>query len=547
MVVGLLAVLKAGGAYVPLDPAYPAARLSFMLEDAAPAVVLTHGAARDALAAAMAGLPGSPALIDLDEAGLWAAQPDANPDPAAVGLTSNHLAYVIYTSGSTGTPKGVMIEHRAVVNHTAWQVGHFGFDESDTFLQRTSLAFDASGWELWTPFAIGARLALLSSRAQPDGRAISAALAVHQVTILQLVPSLLLAWLGDSSLDIRSIRYLFCGGEPLGPNLIARVGGRERLINLYGPTETAIDATAWSCPSDFDGSIVPIGRPIANTRIYLLDPQLEPVPLGAAGEIYIGGAGVARGYLNRPALTAERFVPDPFGTEPGARLYRTGDLGRYLPDGNIEFLGRNDHQVKIRGFRIELGEIEARLAEHPGVREAVVLTREDSAGDKRLVGYYTAGEELAVAELRAQLASRLPEYMVPAAYVRLEALPLTANGKLDRSVLPAPDGAAYVSRAYEAPVGAVEEALASIWAELLGVERVGRHDNFFELGGHSLLAVRVMAHVRHALAVEVALGEIFSHPTLEGFSRDIEIARWLLNAGSNAGLDQDRYVDEGIV
>jgi amino acid adenylation domain-containing protein len=500
-------------------------------------VVLTHGAARDALAAAMAGLPGSPALIDLDEAGLWAAQPDVNPDPAAVGLTSAHLAYVIYTSGSTGTPKGVAMHHRPLVNLLQWQISSEAEEEGRRTFQVSALGFDMSFHDIFGTLSAGKAIILSSDRLLYDPQRLFDHVLACSASRLYLPTAVFHEAFSDASLR----RYgdalaalpeglsLNVAGEQLRLSdraaTLATAHPQWRLRNNYGPSETHVctfyDVVAGSPWTP----IPPIGRPIANTRIYLLDPRLEPVPLGAAGEIYIGGAGVARGYLNRPALTAERFVPDPFGAEPGARLYRTGDLGRYLPDGNIEFLGRNDHQVKIRGFRIELGEIEARLAEHPGVREAVVLAREDSPGDKRLVAYVTGPGEDDVpglaAALRTHLAQALPEYMVPAAYVRLEALPLTANGKLDRSALPAPDGAAYVSRAYEAPVGAVEEALASIWVELLGVERVGRHDNFFELGGHSLLAVRVISRVRDVFGITPPLHALFQEPALTQVSANI--------------------------
>jgi acyl-CoA synthetase (AMP-forming)/AMP-acid ligase II len=309
------------------------------------------------------------------------------------------------------------------------------------------------------------------------------------------------------------------------------------LYNLYGPTEAAIDVTAWRCPRDFVGGRVGIGRPIANTRIYLLDEQGEPVPLGAVGEIYIGGAGVARGYVNRPELTAERFLPEPFSTVAGSRMYRTGDLGRYLGDGNIEFLGRNDHQVKIRGFRIELGEIETRLAEHPGVKEAVVVVRDGEGAEKRLLAYYTAkerggqrGHKCGAEELRAYLLGKMPAYMVPAAYVKLKELPLTVNGKLDRKVLPEPGEEAYARGAYEAPQGEIERTVAAIWTDLLKVERVGRLDNFFELGGHSLLAARLISRIREATGVEARVRDVFSAPTLRDLTGILSL---MMNVDTN--------------
>jgi hypothetical protein len=319
------------------------------------------------------------------------------------------------------------------------------------------------------------------------------------------------------------------GGEPIQPaKLLNLQAPRPEFINGYGPTEcTAVVAYhRLSCDLEcYRNGSVPLGRPISNTKIYILDAHGEPAPIGVAGELYIGGVGVARGYLNRPELTAARFVADPFAGEAGARMYRTGDLGRWLCNGTIEFLGRNDFQVKLRGFRIELGEIEARLLEHSGVREAVVLAREDSPGDKRLVAYYVGNTSLSAEGLRAHLATLLPDYMLPSAYMRLDALPLTPNGKLDRGALAAPEGDAYVRAGYEVPVGATEEVLAQIWAELLGMERVGRHDNFFELGGHSLIAARAIARVREVLAVELALRALFEAPTIHALAERIDEAR----------------------
>ena len=533
MVVGLLAILKAGGAYVPLDPAYPSARLHQVLKDAAPHLLLADAAGRAAL--------GAEALADVTVVDLATATPEwanlraSDPDPRALGLTSRHLAYVIYTSGSTGTPKGVMLEHRGLVNHTIWQVDQFQFRAHDIFLQRTSFAFDAAVWELWTALSIGARLILLPLDRQSDIRTILDLLHNYRVTVLQVVPSLLSALLTVAEVEqqqIASLRYLFCGGELLRKELVNRwlQLGSQVLVNLYGPTEATIDAAAWLCRARFDGAVVPIGCPIANTRIYLLDGDGAPVPFGAVGELYIGGAGVARGYLNRPELTAERFIASPF--VDGDRLYRTGDLARYLPDGNLEFLGRNDDQVKIRGFRIEPGEIAARLAEHPFVREAVVVAHEGPAGDKHLVAYVVVAAEHALeaegpdlaGALRAHIGAHLPDYMVPSAFVRLAALPLTVNGKLDRKGLPAPEDEAYAHRAYEAPQGEIETALAKIWAELLGVARVGRHDHFFALGGHSLLSVQLLSRALEA-GLTFSAADLFQAPVLSELASKIRLKR----------------------
>ncbi|HST60657.1 MAG TPA: amino acid adenylation domain-containing protein, partial [Longimicrobium sp.] len=524
MVAGLLAILKAGGAYVPLDPAYPADRLHYMLEDSAPAALVTQSS----LAAMFAGLDVPTVVLDAPAAA-WARGPETNP--ARAGLTPGHLAYIIYTSGSTGRPKGVMVEHRSLVNHTAWQAAAFGIGAGDTVLQRTSISFDASVWELWTPLATGARMLLLSSAAARDAGAIGRAVQEGGVTIAQFVPTVLQAVLGalpaDGSLPCRT---LFCGGEPLSSALVgeARAAGVGEVVNLYGPTEATIDSTWHPCPAG-DVRAPAIGRPVANARMYVLDPRGAPAPVGVAGELYVGGAGVARGYRGRTGLTADRFVPDPFSTEGGARMYRTGDRGRWRADGTLEFLGRADFQVKIRGFRIEPGEVEARLREHPAVRQAVVLAREDAPGVKRLVAYVVG--EAAADALRAHLDACLPAYMVPAAYVRLEALPRTSNGKLDRAALPAPDGAAYARRGPEAPRTLTEQVLAEIWEHLLGVEQVSRRDHFFDLGGHSLLAVRLVNRVREALNPAATVEDVFAHPTL------CDLATHLAGNGAWFGTD----------
>jgi amino acid adenylation domain-containing protein len=519
MVAALLAILKAGGAYVPLDPAYPADRLRYMLEDSAPAALVTQLS----LAGTFAGV--DVPVVELDApAPAWARGPETNP--ARAGLTPEHLAYIIYTSGSTGRPKGVMVEHRSLVNHTAWQAAAFGIGAGDTVLQRTSISFDASVWELWTPLATGARMLLLSSAAMKDPEAIGRVMAEAGVTVAQFVPPLLQAVLGalpaGGSLPCRT---LFCGGEPLSAALVeeARSAGVGEVVNLYGPTEATIDSTWHPCLAG-DGRAPAIGRPIANARMYVLDARGEPVPVGVAGEVYVGGAGVARGYLGRAGLTAERFVPDPFSVEGGARMYRTGDLGRWRADGTLEYLGRTDFQAKVRGFRIELGEIEAALRSHAAVSDALVLAREDEPGDRRLVAYYLADEPAAVEALRAHLAERLPEYMVPAAYVWMQEYPRTPNGKTDRGALPAPGSEAFAARGYEPPAGETEEAVAAIWADLLGVERVGRHDDFFQLGGNSLRATRLVSRIRREMDVEISLSDVFEKPELS------LLAQHLLNA-----------------
>jgi amino acid adenylation domain-containing protein len=524
MMVGLLAIQKAGGAYVPLDPSFPAGRLALMLEDAAPKAALTHGTAREALQEALAGLAIKPSILDIEtDAFLWAGAPDSDIDPASVGLTVRHLAYVIFTSGSTGRPKGVMIEHRGLVNFLCSMRRLTGFQSCDRMLALTTIGFDMSVPELFMPLIGGAPLIIADRATASDPGLMEELIVSQKLTFMQATPStwrmLVEAdWPGAPGLKA------LCGGEPLpvalAADIVARTGS---LIHAYGPTETTVwSVMAPDCGSSSAGQVsVPIGRPMANTRIYLLDEHLEPVPTGGSGEIYIGGDGVARGYLNRPDLTGERFLPNPF--VEGDRLYRTGDLARYRCDGNIEFLGRNDFQVKIRGFRIELGEIEARLAGHEGIRQAAVLAREILPGEKRLVAYYTATREgFEVGRLRDYLSACLPDYMVPAAYVHLDAMPLTPNGKLDRKALPEPEAEAYIARAYSPPEGPTEEMLARIWAGALGIERVGRHDNFFELGGHSLLAIKVVTQIRKASGKKIALRTLFSAPTIAELARDME-------------------------
>ena len=523
MVVGLLAILKAGGAYVPLDPAYPVERLAFMLKDSEPLALLTGGQAKTALKSHTDKLQ----VIDLElDAPLWANQLDTNPDCASLEMTSRQLAYVIYTSGSTGMPKGAMNEHRGVVNRLLWMQSEYGLDVHDAVLQKTPFSFDVSVWEFFWPLMTGARLVMARPEGHKDPAYLAEIIQSENITTLHFVPSMLQLFLdSDVAAKCLGIVRVMCSGEALPASLVHRFHERlpgVELHNLYGPTEAAVDVTAWPCLPDGKLTSVPIGRPIANTQIYILDARGQPTPIGVAGEIFIGGVQVGRGYLNRPELTAERFLRDPFAKEPNARMYRTGDLGRWRADGAIEYLGRNDFQVKIRGFRIELGEIEARLTKHPGVREAIVVAHEDTPGDKRLVAYYTGEAGVDARDLRAHLTAALPDYMAPAIYVRLDALPLNANGKLDRQALPAPGGEAFGAREYEAPSGTMEETLAGIWATLLKVGRVGRRDNFFELGGHSLLAVQVLSRVRYALGLEAKLADVFAWPLLSDFAAFLE-------------------------
>ncbi|CAJ7636806.1 non-ribosomal peptide synthetase [Burkholderia pseudomallei] len=501
MVVGLLAILKAGGAYVPLDPSHPPERLRRMLDDTNPVAVLVDDIGADALASFESHVAARSPRVHLSrDIAQWRACSPANPSTPRE-RAARRLAYVIYTSGSSGEPKGVMNEHRGVVNRLWWMQQTYALDERDAVLQKTPFSFDVSVWEFFWPLMSGARLVIAKPEGHKDPAYLSELIDRERVTTLHFVPSMLQAFLEDegAARGCGSVKRVMCSGEALPPSLVKRFYRclpDARLHNLYGPTEAAVDVTAWACDAEEGGASVPIGRPIANTRIYILDGYGQPVPRGVAGELYIGGVQVARGYLNRPELTRERFVDDPFVA--GGRLYKTGDLARWRTDGSLEYLGRNDFQVKIRGFRIELGEIEAQLAKVAGVRETVVLARDSGspAGEKRLVAYYTGNAD--VAALREQATRHLPAYMVPSAYVRLDAWPLTPNGKLDRRALPAPADDAYARAEYEAPQGAKEEALAAIWKDLLPVERISRHDNFFELGGHSLLVIGLSEKLRAA-------------------------------------------------
>ncbi|HEX8362543.1 MAG TPA: amino acid adenylation domain-containing protein, partial [Longimicrobium sp.] len=525
MAVGLMAVLKAGGAYVPLDPAYPHDRLRYMLRSSAPIALLTQSRLAGLMDSLADGL--DVPVMHLDGgAAEWAGQPETNPERGE--LTPDHLMYVIYTSGSTGLPKGVMNQHRCVVNRLAWGQRTWELQPGESVLQNASFSFDVSVRELFWPLMAGGRVVMLPPEGARDPGCLVETIRRERVRVACFVPSMLQIFLEHPDAEhCTGLRRVVCSGEALPAAVARRFHERlpgVALDNVYGPSEAATALASPGCRADDSRGTVPIGRPISNTRVYVLDAAGEPVPAGVTGELFIGGAGVARGYLDRPDLTAERFVADPFSGEPGARLYRTGDLARWLPDGTVEFLGRNDFQVKLRGFRIELGEIEARLAQHAAVREAVVLVREDVPGDERLVAYYLAAEAVETDALRAYLSANLPEYMVPAAFVWMEAMPLTPNGKTDRKALPAPEGGAFGAREYEAPVGAVETALAGIWAEVLGVEQVGRQDSFFELGGHSLRAVRVVSRVRQDLGIEVALGDLFLRPVLADFARGLETA-----------------------
>ncbi len=522
MVVGLLGVLKAGGAYVPLDPTYPAERLAFILQDAQAPMLLTQRR----LASALPAQAVRPVYLDSD----WdiiAQESEANP---ANSVQPANLAYVIYTSGSTGKPKGVMIPHLGFVNYLSWCTQAYRVAEGQGTLVHSPLGFDLTITSLFSPLLVGQKAILL-----PEDQGIemlqTALRNGRDFTLLKITPAhvkLLSQELSAQEVAGRA-RALIIGGEALLGEDISfwhTYAPGTRLINEYGPTETVVGCCIYEVPAEASlPGTIPIGRPIANTQLYLLDSHLQPVPINVPGELYIGGAGVARGYLNRPELTAERFIPDPFNQQPGARLYKTGDFARYLSDGNIEFLGRLDYQVKIRGFRIELGEIETVLELHPAVRQAVVVAREDTPGDKRLVAYVVLHEKqtATVGDLKSYVMKKVPTYMVPSTLVLLETLPLTPNGKVDRRGLPAPEHTRpELGEAFVAARTSIEEVVTGIWSQALGIEQIGIHDDFFALGGDSLLAILVITRLRKVLQVQLSLARFLEARTIAKLSKIIE-------------------------
>ena len=539
MLVGLLGVLKAGGAYVSLDPNHPAERLAFMLQDTNAPVLLTHQRSSESGRDSHPRLPildSQLKVICLDaEREIIARESEENP---CSDLSMDNLAYVIYTSGSTGKPKGVTITHRALHNFAVSARASFALFPGDRVLQFASISFDAAAEEIYPTLISGAGLVLRTDSMLASVASFLEHCAEWRVTVLDL-PTAYWHELTDKMIAENlpapeCLRLVIIGGERANSERFAQwrnaVGDRVRLLNTYGPTETTVVATTWesvgSAELDCTAREIPIGRPIANAQIYILDAYLQPMPAGARGDLYIGGTGLARGYLNRPDFAAASFIPNPF-SDTGARLYKTGDLARYLPDGNIEFLGRKDNQIKIRGFRIELEEIEAVLAHHPSVREAAVVAREEASGDKRLVAYVVPGEQAALGtdDVRGFVKEKLPDYMVPSAFVLLNALPLTPNGKVDRKALPAPDQHRPAVGAFGAPRSPVEEILGEIWADVLKLDQVGLRDNFFELGGHSLLATQVMSRVQKAFQVELPLRSLFESPTLGEFAERIDALR----------------------
>jgi amino acid adenylation domain-containing protein len=530
LVAGLLAVWKAGGAYVPLDPAYPPERLSFMIGDAQALVLLSEEKCRPLFSSADDNL----VCLDSDWPRL-AGEASDNLPPVA---TPANLAYVIYTSGSTGRPKGAMIVHRGLVNYLWWALKAYAVEPGRSAPVHTSISFDLTVTSLFTPLLAGGTVELLPEDVGAQNL-LAALLRAGNRSLVKITPAHLelLSQQIPAAKAPGMCRTFVIGGENLlaeNLRLWREHAPATRLINEYGPTETVVGCCVHEVlPTDPPSGSVAIGRPIANTQLYVLDENLEPVPPGDMGELYIGGAGVARGYLNRPELTAERFLPDPFGGVAGARLYKSGDLARYRVDGTLEYLGRADDQVKIRGYRIELGEIEATLAAHPQVRSCAVVAREDEPGDKQLVAYVVSpdGEAPNTDSMRAFLRERLPDYMVPARFVNLDALPLTPNGKVDRRALPAPSREVSGGGQGGAPRTETEKRIAAIWSEVLKLDGIGIHDDFFDLGGDSMAAVALVTHLHETFDLELDLASLFDRPTIAGLSELVDVFV-LTNRGS---------------
>lgn len=522
MVISLYAILKSGGAYLPLDPFLPAERFAFIVEEAQVSVLLSQSHLHDKLPAYGAE------VIHLDLEATWAKLADESVGNLVTATTSKDTAYVIYTSGSTGKPKGVMVPHRGIINRLLWMQAEYKLTALDRVLQKTPFTFDVSVWEFFWPLFSGACLIVAKPEGHQDSAYLVELIREQGITTLHFVPSMLQIFVEESQVQTcTSLRLVFCSGEALPFELQERFFeiSQAQLHNLYGPTEASVDVTYWSCEPNGDRKFVPIGRPVANTNLYILDPFLQPVPAGVAGELHISGIQVANGYYKRPELTAERFIADPFSAMLGASMYKTGDLAKWLPDGTIQYLGRIDNQVKIRGLRIELGEIEAVLGSCSGVREAVVTVWEVVPGDQRLVAYLTADEQATVTdlELRQQLKAQLPDYMVPSIFIWLEAMPLSPNGKVDRRALPAPvSDLIPAMNEYEAPGNETEELLAGIWQQVLCRDCVGRNDHFFELGGHSLLAMQVLYKLREIYSLPLPIGLLFEKPTLALLAAEVE-------------------------
>jgi amino acid adenylation domain-containing protein len=509
MIIGLLGILKAGGAYVPIDPNYPTERIEYMLEDSAVSIVLTQEILIEKLPV------NQEQVICFDKN--WSEISLESHEQAESAVTPHNLAYVIYTSGSTGKPKGVMLEHQGVCNLSKAQIEILGVHPSSRVLQFAPFSFDASTWEIVMALCSGARLCLVQKDSLLPGENLQQVIKDYGITHLTVPPSALTVMPSDA---LEGVKTILVAGEACLPEIAAKWSKGRRFLNGYGPTEDTVCATIGEYQATIEK--LPIGKPLPNQQVYLLDPDLQPVPVGVPGELHIGGVGLARGYLNRPDLTAEKFIPNPFDSNQSMRLYKTGDLCVYLPDGNIEYIGRIDHQVKIRGFRVELGEIESLLSSHPDVIESVVIAREDQPGNKLLVAYLVSNliPEASLSQiLREYLKEKLPAFMIPSAFILLKKLPITPNGKVDRKDLPAPTSLlANFSVEQVQPRDALEIQLASIWSDILNIPQIGLYDNFFEIGGHSLLTVALMAKIKQTLGVDLPLATLFKHATIDAIA-----------------------------
>jgi len=529
MIIGIIGILKAGGAYLPIAPDYPEERISYMLEDSGTRILLTQSRFLNRV-------PFKGHVIDLDDVSLYCGDESNLP----LENNSHDLAYVIYTSGSTGKPKGVMIEHHSVINRINWMQDYYRLEPKDVIMQKTPFTFDVSVWEILWWFFIGARVCMLRPGGEKEPEEIVRSIEKNKVTTMHFVPSMLAVFLTymENQININkleSLEQVFASGEALNPehankfNTLLK-GQPVKLINLYGPTEATVDVSYFDCSTGKELEIVPIGKPIDNIKLFIVNRNNKLQPIGVAGELCIAGEGLARGYLNKPELTAEKFVKNPFF--PGERMYRTGDLARWLPDGNIEFLGRIDHQVKIRGFRIELGEIETQLLKYPSIKESVVVAKEGKDSDKYLCAYIVAEREVTISELRDHLSRELPDYMIPSYFVQLEKMPLSSNGKADRKALPEPNSNMNTGIEYVAPRNEREELLTNIWQEVLKVEKVGVKDNFFSLGGDSIKAIQVMSRLSQC-GLNLEMRDLFTYPMIEGLSSHITLT--------------SRGVDQGMV
>jgi amino acid adenylation domain-containing protein len=543
MVIAIYGIVKAGGAYVPLDPEYPSDRVAFMLDDTQVPAILTQQHL-------VAGLPEHrPRIICLDSD--WNLIDNESTENPARGVIAENLAYVIYTSGSTGKPKGAMNEHRGIVNRLLWMQDEYSLTQADRVLQKTPFSFDVSVWEFFWPLQVGACLVMAIPEGHRDSAYLVKLIMDQRITTLHFVPSMLNIFLQEEGIErCKSIKRVICSGEALSFELQRRFFERlnVELHNLYGPTEAAVDVTYWACTPDSERNVVPIGYPVANTQMYILDAELNPVPMGCIGELHIGGVQVARGYLKRPELTAERFLRDPFKDDPKARLYNTGDLARYLSDGSIEYIGRSDFQVKIRGLRVELGEIEARLEHIDVVQKCVVMLREDRPGDQRLVAYYVVkpGQEATVSNLRKNLQTDLPDYMIPSIFEPMDELPLTSSGKVNRLALPIPSQARpAIESAYTPPSTETEHSLVKIWQEVLEREKVGINDDFFELGGHSLLATQVLSRINQLFNLQLPLRKLFENRTVGTVADLIEAILW--TTGGRQAEDDSQVEEREVI